>query len=154
MMSEKIFTEIVQRLLLGENLSIRQVEKEYGITRWKASQLLSVAKYETKKLTLQFSFTPDKPKNFLTEKQTYRYLQETLFDIAYKVYSPVLKGLPDFIVVSTKRKELEPGFYEVKLKGRKLSKHQEKLMAILGLGFNVYLVEVSTAGEIEVYKWR
>lgn len=145
---------IIQRLLSGEKLSEQKLMKELGVSKWKASQILTVAKYELNKLKLVYTYKPEKPKNFQSEKQTYKYLEQVLFDISFKVYSPVLKGLPDYIVISTKPKELTQGFYEVKLKGRKLSKHQEKLMSVLALAFEVYLIEVDKNGFVEVFKWK
>ncbi len=76
------------------------------------------------------------------EKDLYRYLRRHVFDEAIKIYSFVVKGIPDFIVISTKREELKPGFYEVKFskKLESLTENQEVILDKLSKGFKVYVV--------------
>ncbi|MBX0312923.1 MAG: VRR-NUC domain-containing protein [Sulfurihydrogenibium sp.] len=86
-------------------------------------------------------------KQFSKEKETYPYLQKYIFNEAVKLYTPVLCGFPDFIAVSYKEphdKILKPAFVEVKLNKGKLSIHQEKFLAWLKKGFEVYVFHIYT----------
>lgn len=74
------------------------------------------------------------------EKDVYRFLKDKVFAKSFKVFSPVLKGLPDFIVIRTQVKELPPGFYEVKYGKLSLTELQEKVIKELALSFNVFVV--------------
>lgn len=84
-------------------------------------------------------------KQFSKEKETYDYLQKYIFDEAVKMYTPILCGFPDYIVVSYKEpynEILKPSFVEVKLNKGKLSIHQEKFLPWLKKGFEVYVFHI------------
>ena len=74
------------------------------------------------------------------EKDVYRFLKSKVFVKCYKVFSPVLKGMPDFIVMKTNYEQLKPGFYEVKYNKLQLTENQEKVIQELVESFNVYVV--------------
>jgi len=153
-MSEKeIIKDLIKQIKAGAKLTRRSIAKQYDITSWKAYKLLSIAEYLSEGMELVYTHTPDKPKEFRNEKQTYPYVKQVLFELAYKYFSPVLKGLPDFLCIIPKIPELKEGFYEVKFDGRQLSKEQKLLMAKLSLSFNVYVVNVDKTGVIEVYQY-
>lgn len=92
-------------------------------------------------LVLKFNLSPKvKVEN---EKDLYRFLKQKVFKTAFKIYSFVAKGFPDFVVVKTNYEQLQAGFYEVKMKkGRnvKFTSNQERVLSLLSQGFNVYLV--------------
>jgi hypothetical protein len=86
-------------------------------------------------------------KQFKKEKETYPYLQKYIFDESVKVYTPILRGFPDFIVRDFKEpynKILKPGFVEVKFNKGKLSIHQEIFLSWLKKSFNVYIFHIHT----------
>jgi hypothetical protein len=58
------------------------------------------------------------------------------------MYSFVLRGFPDFIVVKTKVDQLTPGFYEVKYSNKisSLTESQTNLLKVLSESFDVYVV--------------
>ncbi len=76
------------------------------------------------------------------EKDLYRVLKNKVFEKCFKVYSFVLRGFPDFIVVKTKVDQLTPGFYEVKYSNKisSLTENQAKLLKVLSESFDVYVV--------------
>ncbi len=98
-------------------------------------------------------------KKFEKEKVVYKFLKEYVFDEAVKLYTPIIKGFPDFIVVSYKHpynETLKPAFVEVKLNNGKLSFHQAKFLGWLSGGFTVYILHVrtlSTGSIIQVLEW-
>lgn len=84
-------------------------------------------------------------KVFEKEKDVYPFLKNYVFNEAVKLYTPILKGFPDFIVVSYKapyNEKLKPSFVEVKLNNNKLSYQQAKFISWLSKGFTVYVFEV------------
>jgi hypothetical protein len=84
-------------------------------------------------------------KQFKEEKETYPYLKRFVFNESVKLYTPILQGFPDFIVVSYKEpfnKMLKPAFVEVKFGKGKLSVYQEKFLSWLKKGFNVYVFHI------------
>lgn len=104
------------------------------------------------KTKLVYTYEPGKFVLIKNEKSSYKYVSKVLFSLAYKFYSPVLRGLPDYIVIKTKIDTLKPGFYEVKFENRPLTREQEKLMSMLAQAFSVYLVRVYKTGRLEVYE--
>lgn len=98
-------------------------------------------------------------KVFQKEKDTYKFLKNYIFDEAVKLYTPIIRGFPDFIVVSYKQPYndiLKPAFVEVKLNNGKLSLHQAKFLAWLKRGFNVYIFQIKTVTDgsiIQVREW-
>jgi len=105
-------------------------------------------------MRLVYTYKPNKPVLIKNEKSSYKYVAKVLFAWAYKFYSPVLRGLPDYIVIRTKIDTLKPGFYEVKFENRPLTREQERLMNALALAFPVYLVRIYRDGRLEVYEWE
>jgi hypothetical protein len=99
-------------------------------------------------------------KQFKKEKETYPYLKKYVFNEAVKIYTPVLRGFPDFIAISYKEpynQVLKPAFIEVKLNKGVLSIHQETFMSWLKKGFDVYVFHIKTMKEgsvIEVKEWK
>jgi hypothetical protein len=99
-------------------------------------------------------------KKFSKEKETYPYLKKYVFNEAAKIYTPVLRGFPDFIAISYKEpynKVLKPAFIEVKLDKGRLSIHQETFMSWLKKGFDVYVFHIKTitnGSVIEVKEWK
>ncbi len=94
------------------------------------------------------------------EKNAYRHVSKILFKEAYKLYSLVLKGFPDFMVISS---DIVPaGFYEVKLqkcnskrkrsKNLNLSKAQEYLLSRMAQVFPTFLIVVCEDGTFKVYR--
>jgi hypothetical protein len=98
-------------------------------------------------------------KVFQKEKDTYKFLKDFVFDEAVKLYTPILRGFPDFIAVSYKKpydEVLKPAFIEVKLNNGKLSLHQAKFLAWLSKGFKVYVFHIKTitnSSLIQVMEW-
>lgn len=97
---------------------------------------------------------PDKPnRRFENEKQTYKYVEKMLdFQKSFKLFSMVLKGIPDYIVSEIGLYRLEAGFYEVKFENRKLSPTQVKLIKELVKLSNVYIIRVFRDGTIIIDK--
>lgn len=98
-------------------------------------------------------------RKFEKEKDTYKFLKDFVFDEAVKLYTPILRGFPDFIAVSYKKpydEVLKPAFVEVKLNNGKLSLHQAKFLAWLSKGFTVYVFHIKTTVDgslIQVREW-
>jgi hypothetical protein len=98
-------------------------------------------------------------KVFQKEKETYKFLKDYVFDEAVKLYTPIIRGFPDFIAVSYKKPYddiLKPAFVEVKLNNGKLSLHQAKFLGWLSRGFTVYVFHVKTIADgsiIQVREW-
>jgi len=97
-------------------------------------------------------------KKFKNEKDTYKYLKDNVFNEALKLYTPILRGFPDFIVVSYKHPYhiLKPSFVEVKFNKGRLSVYQEKFLDWLVKGFNVYVFHIQTQDNgsiLQVYEW-
>jgi len=98
-------------------------------------------------------------KRFEKEKDTYKFLKNYIFNEAVKLYTPILRGFPDFIAVSYKQPYndiLKPAFIEVKLNNGKLSLHQAKFLAWLSKGFKVYVFQIKTTADgslIQVREW-
>lgn len=91
--------------------------------------------------------------NFDNERQTYKYVEKTLkFRKSFKLFSTVLRGIPDYIVSEIDHDLLRPGFYEIKFENRKLSAVQVKLAKELVKVANVYIVRVFRNGMIRVEK--
>lgn len=89
---------------------------------------------------------------FSKEKDIYKYLQKNVFDKYLKIYSMVLKGFPDYIVISLKdeyKDILKPGFYEVKLNSD-LSVYQKEILGKLSEAFPVYVVKGDKQGIINI----
>lgn len=80
-----------------------------------------------------------------SEKDAYKLLQEQVFHKSFKLYTPILRGFPDFIVISLKndyKDYLKPGFYEIKFNRGRLSPHQISFLSVLASAFPVYLFVV------------
>ncbi len=98
-------------------------------------------------------------KIFQKEKETYKFLKDYVFDEAVKLYTPIIRGFPDFIAVSYKHpynEILRPAFVEVKLNNGKLSLHQAKFLGWLSRGFKVYVFHIKTLTNgsiIQVREW-
>ncbi len=98
-------------------------------------------------------------KKFDKEKTTYKFLKDYIFDEAVKLYTPIIRGFPDFIVVSYKHpynEILKPAFVEVKLDNNKLSLNQAKVLGWLSRGFTVYVFHIKTLPDgsvIQVREW-
>jgi len=98
-------------------------------------------------------------KKFDNEKAVYKFLKEYVFNEAMKLYTPIVKGFPDFVVVSYKQpynETLKSAFVEVKLNNGKLSFHQAKFLSWLSRGFTVYIFHVRTlptGSVIQVLEW-
>jgi hypothetical protein len=98
-------------------------------------------------------------KTFQKEKETYKFLKDYVFDEAIKLYTPIIRGFPDFIAVSYKKPYddiLKPAFVEVKLNNGKLSLHQAKFLGWLSRGFTVYVINIKTIADgslIQVREW-
>lgn len=93
---------------------------------------------------------------FSKEKDIYKYLQKNVFDKYIKIYSMVLRGFPDYIVISIKdgyKDILKPGFYEVKLDS-KLSIYQKEVLGKLSEAFPVYIIQGRKDGDIEIYPFK
>ncbi|MCM8819665.1 MAG: hypothetical protein NC925_02605 [Candidatus Omnitrophica bacterium] len=99
------------------------------------------------------------------EKNAYKYISKILFKEAYKLYSLVLKGFPDFMVISSNNNVVPAGFYEIKLQKcnskRKrsknkdklnLSKAQEYLLSRMAQVFPTFLILICEDGTFKVYK--
>ncbi|MGB9638233.1 MAG: hypothetical protein ACPL1F_02925 [bacterium] len=86
------------------------------------------------------------PNSKLTcEKDTYKLLQEQVFEKSFKLYTPILRGFPDYIVIKVYNKyekHITSGFYEIKFKNNKLTKYQINFLSALAFSFHVYVVEV------------
>ncbi len=90
-----------------------------------------------------------------SEKDAYKLLQEFVFDKAYKLYTPILRGFPDFIVVKLKQEYkdyLLPGFYEIKFNRGRLSPYQITFLSSLSVAFPVYLLVVKQDYSFVVYR--
>jgi hypothetical protein len=98
-------------------------------------------------------------KKFEKEKDTYKFLKDFVFDEALKLYTPIVKGFPDFITISYKKpyeEVLKPAFIEVKLNNGKLSLHQAKFLGWLSRGFTVYIFYIKSTPDgsvIQVREW-
>lgn len=96
---------------------------------------------------------PNKERRIENERVSYEYVKRALsFDKAFKFYSPVLKGLPDFIVSEVGLYPLKAGFYEVKFKNRPLSTQQIKVLNELKKIASCYIIRVFPNGNIIVEK--
>jgi hypothetical protein len=87
----------------------------------------------------------DTKRKLSSEKDAYKLLEEFVFNKAYKLYTPILRGFPDYIVIELKEKYspyLKAGFYEIKFNNGKLTPYQVKFLSSLALAFPVYLVQV------------
>ena len=90
-----------------------------------------------------------------SEKDAYRLLQDYVFDKYFKLYTPILRGFPDYIVVKLKEKYqpyLKSGFYEIKYNRGRLSPHQIKFLTSLAFAFPVYLVVVKENYQFVVHQ--
>jgi len=97
-------------------------------------------------------------KKFNNEKDTYKYLKDNVFEEALKLYTPILRGFPDFIVVSYRYPYniLKPSFVEVKFNKGRLSVYQEKFLQWLAKGFAVYVFHIETQNNesvLRIYEW-
>ena len=94
---------------------------------------------------------PIKKHSFSCEKDTYNYVKNRLFRKSFKVFIPVLRGFPDFIVTEVDKlfkRELKAGFYEVKFKDRPLQPTQIKIIQELLKVAPCYIVRVMPDGLI------
>jgi len=92
-------------------------------------------------LTLQhiFSLHLSEGKQINTEKDIYAFLKKHVFVKSYKLYCPVLRGMPDFLVIKANY-NLPSGFYEVKNKTQ-LTQSQIKLLSELCMVFDCIVVK-------------
>jgi len=98
-----------------------------------------------------WEYTPPKPKRFEAEKETYQYFKRVIgFKGGFKLYSPVLRGLPDFVVTELQHEKLNAGFYEVKFKNNWLRPTQEKILFELSKIAPVYVVNIQVDGSLAV----
>lgn len=97
----------------------------------------------------------DTKRKLKSEKDSYKLIQEFVFEKAYKLYTPILRGFPDFIVIKLKqeyRDYMLPGFYEIKFNRGKLSLYQITFLSSLAVAFPVYLVVVKSDYSFVVYR--
>ncbi|DAD54596.1 TPA: hypothetical protein [Aquificae Conch Spring virus] len=88
------------------------------------------------------------------ERDINMFLKKFVFIKAFKLYCPVLRGLPDFLVIQA-RFGLPAGFYEVKNWNKQLTKYQVKMLNILSLAFNCIVVQYNKKEHcLYFYKWE
>ena len=89
----------------------------------------------------------DTKRKLKSEKDSYKLLQEFVFEKYYKLYTPILRGFPDYIVIKVKKEYeeyLKAGFYEIKFNRGRLSPYQITFLSSLAAAFPVYLVIVKS----------
>ena len=87
------------------------------------------------------------------ERDINMFLKKFVFIKAFKLYCPVLRGLPDFLVIQA-RFGLPSGFYEVKNWNKQLTEYQVKMLNILSLAFNCIIVQYNKKEHcLYFYKW-
>jgi len=105
-------------------------------------------------LPVVFKLRLPKNKVFRIEQDINKFLKKFVFIKAFKLYCPVLRGLPDFLVVQA-RFGLPPGFYEVKNWNNQLTEHQIKMLNVLNLAFNCIIVYYDKKKHcLYFYKWE
>lgn len=91
------------------------------------------------------------PVTIENEKDCYKHFVKEMNVKGHKVFSPVLKGIPDYFVY-----EIDPplsaGMYELKTWKGKVSPQQERFFDWYGKIFNCYLVVVNNRGDLAFYK--
>jgi hypothetical protein len=106
-------------------------------------------------LSLPVIFKMQLPKNrsFRIERDINMFLKKFVFIKAFKLFCPVLRGLPDFLVIQAKF-GLPSGFYEVKNWNNKLTENQIKMLNVLSISFNCVLVQYNKEEHsLYFYKW-
>jgi len=104
-------------------------------------------------LPIIFRLSLPRNKIFRIEKDINNFLKKFVFTKAFKLYCPVIRGLPDFLVVKAKY-DLPAGFYEVKNWNSHLSEHQINMLNILSLAFNCVVVQYSKKEHcLYFYEW-
>jgi len=95
-----------------------------------------------------YTYVPEKPKDFKKEKDTYPYFKRIIgFEEGFKIYSPVLRGLPDFIVTEKRLKEVEAGGFEVKFENNTLRPSQISVLSKLTKVMPIYVVNIYRDGK-------
>lgn len=97
----------------------------------------------------------DTKRKLKSEKDSYKLLQAFVFEKAYKLYTPILRGFPDYIVVKVKKEYeeyLKAGFYEIKYNRGRLNPYQITFLSSLAVAFPVYLVVVKSDYSFVVYR--
>jgi len=105
-------------------------------------------------LPVIFKLQLPKNRTFRIERDINMFLKKFVFIKAFKLFCPVLRGLPDFLVIQAKY-GLPPGFYEVKNWNSKLTEYQIKMLNVLSISFNCVLVQYNKEEHsLYFYKWN
>lgn len=93
-------------------------------------------------------------KIYTREKDSYEHLKQQFFRKAFKVYTPVLKGFPDFIAIETYYPSVcKHGFYEVKFQNSDLTINQIKFFNNFSHVFNCYVIRVYPDASFQVFQY-
>lgn len=104
-------------------------------------------------LPVIFKLSLPRNKIFRIEKDINNFLKKFVFVKAFKLYCPVIRGLPDFLVVKAKY-DLPSGFYEVKNWNNSLSEYQINMLNVLSMAFNCVVVQYNKKEHcLYFYKW-